>query len=134
LKELLALLSGLQGKSASDIDRSLERIDRVIDGGPYNPKEIGSHSGPVTAEQLYVNTKVSDLVSKAEMEQEDYRLGARTDGSRMHLNVFFGPVKEYFGIRMSVLTFNTSVLVATILACFFALYFILRYQISVRGP
>ena len=134
LKELLALVSGLQGKSARDVDRSLRKIDAVIAGGPYNPKDIGSHSGPVTAEQLYVNTKVSDLVSKAEMEQEDYRLGARADGSRTHLNVFFGPVKEYFGIRMSVLLFNTWVLVATILACFFALYFILRYQISVRGP
>jgi hypothetical protein len=27
---------------------------------------------PVTAEQLYVNQKVSDLISNAEMEQSDY--------------------------------------------------------------
>ncbi len=127
LKELLALVSGLQGNSPSEIDRSLKQIDRVIDGAPYDPKVIHARSGPITADQLYVNTKVTDLVSKAEMEQSDYRIGKLQ-------NVFFGPVKEYFGIRMSVLIFNTGVLVATVLACFFALYFVLRYQISVRGP
>jgi hypothetical protein len=85
----------------------------------------------MTAEQIYVNQKVADLVSKAEMEQLDYRLD---EGRKNHLNVFFGPVKQYFGIRASVLAFNTGVLIVTTLASFLALYFILRYQISVRGP
>jgi len=131
LKELLALVSGLQGKSPGEIDRALGMIDRVIHGGPYDPKAIGAHSGPITAEQIYVNQKVTDLVSKAEMEQLDYRLD---EGRKKHLNVFFGPIKQYFGIRASVLLFNTGILLVTTLAGFFALYFILRYQISVRGP
>ncbi|MDD5199110.1 MAG: ATP-binding cassette domain-containing protein [Terrimicrobiaceae bacterium] len=131
LKELLALVSGLQGKSAAQIDQALGQIDRVIAGAPYDPKAIDAHSGPITAEQLYVNQKVTDLVSKAEMEQLDYRLD---ENRKSHLNVFFGPVKQYFGIRASVLTFNTGVLIVTTLAGFFALYFILRYQINVRGP
>ena len=131
LKELLALVSGLQGKSPAQIDQALGAIDRVIDGAPYDPKAIGSHSGPLTAEQIYVNQKVSDLVSKAEMEQLDYRLD---ESRKTHLNVFFGPIKQYFGIRASVLAFNTGVLIVTTLAGFLTLYFILRYQISVRGP
>ena len=131
LKELLALVSGLQGKSPAQIDQALGAIDRVIDGAPFDPKVIGAHSGPLTAEQIYVNQKVSDLVSKAEMEQLDYRLD---ESRKTHLNVFFGPIKQYFGIRASVLAFNTGVLIVTTLAGFLTLYFILRYQISVRGP
>jgi len=92
---------------------------------------IGAKAGPVTAEQLYVNQKVTDLVSKSEMEQADYRLG---EGKKNHLNVFFGPVKQYFGIRASVLTFNVGVLLVTTLGGFFILYFILRHQIGTRGP
>lgn len=131
LKELLALLSGLQGVDASEVDRSLRRIDAVIDGGPFDPSALISPNRGVSAEQIYVNQKVTDLVSKAEMEQFDYRLG---DGSKRHLNVFFGPVKEYIGIRASVLVFNVGVMLISTFVGFLALYFILRHQIQMRGP
>jgi hypothetical protein len=131
LKEILALVSGLQGQSPADIDRKLAQIDRVIDGAPFDPKVIDAQPGPVSAEQIYVNQKVTDLVSKAEMEQLDYRLDA---GRKQHMNVFFGPVKQYLGIRASVLVFNTGVMLVSTLAAFFALYFILRHQIRMRGP
>lgn len=128
LKDLLALVSGLRGKTPGAIDRSFQKVDRVIDGAPFDWKEIGTQKGPLTAEQLYVNRKVTDLVSKAEMEQFDYRNG------KEHLNVFFGPVKEYFGVRINVLVFNTGVLLVTTFACFLALYLILQRQIQLRGP
>jgi len=136
LKDMLALVSGLQGKTASEIDRSLAQINRVIAGAPYDPRTISAQSGAVTAEQLYVNQKVTDLVSKAEMAQLDYRLD---QGERNHPNVFFGPVKQYrwgdFEIRANVLVFNTGVLVFSTLAGFISLYFILRHQLRVRsGP
>jgi ABC transport system ATP-binding/permease protein len=129
LKELLALVSGLHGKTAGDIDRSFAQIDRVLDGGPFDSKAIGGHDGELTADQIYVNTKITDLVSKAEMEQYDYR---REKDGKAPLNVFFGPVKQYFGIRASVLTFNSAVLIFSTLGGFFILYFILRYQIGRR--
>ena len=47
-----------------------------------------------------MNQKVSDLISKAEMEQNDYRRGKKP-------NVFFGPEKRYFGFKIGVFTFNT---------------------------
>jgi hypothetical protein len=128
LKDVLALVSGLRGKTPGAIDRSFQKVDEVIDGAPFDPRNFGSQKGSLTAEQLYVNQKVTDLISKAEMEQFDYRHG------REHLNVFFGPVKEYFGVRVNVLIFNAGVLVVTTLACFFALYFILQRQIGLRGP
>lgn len=131
LKELLAMVSGLQGSSASDVDARLRRIDDVIAGGAFDPSQLVGQENTVSVEQMYVNQKVTDLVSKAEMEQSDYRLG---DGSKRHLNVFFGPVKEYFGIRSSVLTFNVGVMVVFTLSGFIALYYILRHQIRMRGP
>ena len=72
-----------------------------------------------------MNQKVTDLISKAEMEQSDYR-------ENRHLNVFFGPLKQYFGIRAGILWFNTIVLVASTLSLFFVLYLILRSQIRMR--
>lgn len=125
LKEMLVILSGLEGDSPRDVDRKLRAADRVLAGAPLERAVFIDARQGVTAEQLYVNQKITDLVSKAEMEQTDYR-------ETRHLNVFFGPVKEYFGIRAGVLWFNSGVLLLSTLAIFFALYFILRYQIRMR--
>jgi len=80
--------------------------------------------GPITAEQIYVNQKVSDLISKAEMEQNDYRRGKKP-------NVFFGLQKRYFGISIGVFTFNTVVLIASMLGLLVLLHWILRKQLEV---
>ena len=81
--------------------------------------------GPVTAEVLYVNQKVSDLISNAEMEQSDYRRGGK-------LNVFFGQEKRYLGMKVNVFIFNTIVLIASTLALLGILHWILRRQLEVR--
>jgi polyhydroxyalkanoate synthesis regulator phasin len=125
LKEALAVLSGLEASSMDQINRAFQRIDKVIDGAPFNPGKFDNLGSGLSAEQLYVNQKVTDLVSKAEMEQSDYR-------ENRHLNVFFGPMKEYLGIRAGILWFNTGVLLASTLFLFFVLYLILRSQIRMR--
>ncbi len=122
LKDLLAILSGLEAKTPADLDKRIERIDRVIGGGPFSREQLVGREGGVTAEQLYTNQKILDLVSKAEMEQDDYR-------KSRHPNVFFGPVKHYFGLRIPLLWFNASVMILTSWIMFFILYFILRRQI-----
>ena len=81
--------------------------------------------GPVTAEQLYVNQKISDLISNAEMEQNDYRRGGKP-------NVFFGVDKRFFGVKFGVFAFNTSVLVGSTIALLGLLHWILRRQLEVR--
>ena len=125
LKEALAVLSGLEASSSDQINRAFRRIDKVIGGAPFNPEKFDNLGSGVSAEQLYVNQKVTDLISKAEMEQSDYR-------ERRHLNVFFGPVKEYLGLRAGILWFNTLILIASTLFLFFVLYLILRSQIRMR--
>ncbi len=126
LKEVLAVLSGLEAKSAQDLDRYLKKIDKVLNRKwSFDPKDFREAKGDVTAEQIYVNQKVSDLISNAEMEQSDYRRGTRP-------NVFFGAEKRYLGAKVSVFAFNTGVLIGSTLALLAFLYWILRRQLEVR--
>ncbi|GAT33398.1 ABC-type multidrug transport system, ATPase component [Terrimicrobium sacchariphilum] len=129
LKDLLAIVSGLQGKNAKDIDRKLREVDNVIRGGPLDRAKFRGREKGVTAEQIYINQKVTDLISKAEMEQTDYR---NDMPGRRHLNVFFGPVKEYLGIKVNMIWFNIGVLTLSTLVLFFALFLILNHQIRTR--
>lgn len=126
LKELLAILSGLEAPTTDDLDHRMTLIDRVINGAPLDRALIVSPTGgSVTAEQLYTNQKIIDLVSKAEMEQADYR-------DMHHPNVFFGPVKYYWGITFNILAFNIGVLLLSTGGIFWMLYGILRRQIKIR--
>ena len=126
LKEILAVLSGLEAKSADDLDRYLKKIDYVLNRKrSFDPKDFREAKGEITAEQIYVNQKVSDLISNAEMEQSDYRRGTRP-------NVFFGAEKRYLGARISVFTFNTIVLIGSTVGLLGLLYWILRRQLEVR--
>ena len=126
LKDVLALLSGLEGRSAKEIDHYLKLVDPVIAGKQkFDGSLVRDAKGPITAEQLYVNQKVSDLISKAEMEQNDYRRGKKP-------NVFFGLQKRYFGFKFGVFTFDTSVLIASMLGLLVLLHWILRKQLEVR--
>jgi ABC-type transport system involved in cytochrome c biogenesis permease component len=125
LKDTLALLSGLEAATPGQLRAALRRIDDIINGAPFKPSRFTKFGTGLTAEQVYVNQKITDLVSKAEMEQSDYR-------ENRHLNVFFGPVKEYFGLKIGILWFNTSVLILSTLTLFAALGVILRKQIRMR--
>jgi len=126
LKDVLALLSGLEGPSARDVDRYLKLVDPVIAGKQRFDRSLFKDAkGPVTADQLYVNQKVSDLLSRAEMEQNDYRRGNKP-------NVFFGLEKRYFGITFGVFTFDTAVLVVSMFVLLVMLHWILRKQLEVR--
>ena len=125
LKDTLALLSGLEAATPGQLRAALRRIDDIINGEPFKPIRFTKFGTGLTAEQIYVNQKITDLVSKAEMEQSDYR-------ENRHLNVFFGPTKEYLGIKIGILWFNTSVLILSTLTLFAALGVILRKQIRMR--
>jgi ABC transport system ATP-binding/permease protein len=125
LKETLALLSGLEAKSVGELDRYLGLVDQILDRKrPFDRALFKGATGPITAEQIYVNQKVSDLISNAEMEQSDYRRGNRP-------NVFFGAQKHYFGINISAFVFNTTILIVSTLGLLTLLHWILRKQLEV---
>jgi len=126
LKETLAVLSGLEAKSASEIDHYLGLLDQILDRKrPFDRALFKDAAGPVTAEQVYTNQKVSDLISNAEMEQSDYRRGSRP-------NVFFGAEKRYLGINVSIFVFNTIILIGSTFGLLGLLHWILRRQLEVR--
>ncbi len=126
LKEALAVLSGLEASSPGELDRYLGLIDQVLDRKkPFDRTAFKNASGPITAEQLYVNQKVSDLISNAEMEQADYRRGT-------HPNVFFGAQKNYLGLKVNVFAFNTLVLILSTFGLLAILHWILHRQLQVR--
>jgi ABC-type multidrug transport system ATPase subunit len=133
LKDTLALLSGMEAQNPREIEKRLKRVDEIIDGKPLDAGGLKSKPG-VTAERLYSNQKVTDLVAKAETEQNDYR--------RMRaINVFFSPEKHYdlyfFGhyymVRVSVLTYATGVLVGSSLLLMAGLYGVLKRQLRTKG-
>ena len=132
LKDTLAMLSGLESGSETEIAKRLKRVDKIIDGGPLDASGLRSRTTGFTAERLFTNQKVNDLVSKAETEQSDYR---RTDekGHLRLVNVFFGPLKRALGVTMSVFAFNALVLIGTSVFQLVILYALLRRQLRTRG-
>ena len=137
LKDALAFLSGLESVTPEDVDRRLHNLDKFIAGGPLDQTAIRSRRGPFTAERLYVNNKITDLVSKAETDQSDYRRMRRQNQEPPYINVFFGPQKYFrFGDRdnapefkCSMLAFNTVVLVCFSMFTLGLLHFTLRRQL-----
>ncbi|MDQ3620949.1 MAG: ATP-binding cassette domain-containing protein [Verrucomicrobiota bacterium] len=135
LKDTLALLSGLEAESVSEIIKRLRRVDRVIAGRTLSPGGLRSRMGGITAEHLFTNQKVNDLVVKAETEQRDYR-----HRPTQAINVFFGPEKQldarWLGrtapLRIDVYTFNVAVLTLSSLALLVGLYFIVKRQLRTR--
>ncbi len=123
LKEMLAALSGLEAPTAKGIDRDMLAIDRQSNGPLIENFQLPVRGNGVSAEQLYVNQKVSDLVSKAEMEQTDYRSNAR------QRNIFFGLRKYLFGRPVGVHLFNSTVLLVFALLVLGMLHGTLRRQL-----
>ncbi len=126
-KELLAALSGLEGRASGSVDRRLRIIDsfagKSLQGAPvFEPDPNLKPGQGVTAELLYVNQKISDLVSKAEMEQVDYRAGRDR-------SVFFSPTKFIFGRQVHVLVLNALVLLGISAQAIAILYVVLWRQL-----
>jgi hypothetical protein len=132
LKETLAGLSSLEAESARDLDRRFRYVDDVLQGQRYNPRAFKTRNTGVNCDQLYTNQKVNDVVTKAEVEQSDYRRSYR-------VNVFFSPEKHHFyetfrskdfGWSGTVWVRNGFILVATSLIQLALLRAILKRKLS----
>ncbi len=129
VKETLALLSALESDSSVGVGKRLERVDKVLAGRTLKRDELRSKAGGVTAERLYVNQKITDLVSKAESEQMDYRR-EKPGQVPPFITVFFGPQKVYFNRHVSAFIINTLMLVAFAATSLGVLHWSLRRQLS----
>jgi len=126
LKDTLAFLSGLESETPGDIDRRLRRADQVIQNPMESPRRIPSTRTGYTADRLYVNQKIADLVAKSEIEQNDYRQAEP-------INVFFGRTKRIAGTDISLFAFNGAVLTLFVLALLGTLHGVLLRQLRTRG-
>ena len=125
LKDALARLSGISARSPKSIDAQLSEMDRVLGGAEIKLHRSERRENHLTADQVYVNQKILDLVSKAETEQADYR---RT-GS---INVFFGPKQVWLGREFSVFNVNFLILHSSAIVLLFLLYLSLRGQLRIK--
>jgi len=125
-KRALAVVSGLYGRRADEVSDTLLEITRATLEGTLDQRLVDQamelRKG-TSAEEIYVNRKVLDLLTKAEMEREDYR---RDQG----VNVFFGTVKRYFQMDFSTLWINGIVILFTLAGIITALEIALRRQLT----
>lgn len=128
LKEALAMVSGLEERNADAVERRLERImdevkNRSFDRANFPPKSYPPDTPLSTAEEIYQNKKILDLVHKAEFERTDIR----NKGYRP--NVFFGKRKQYFGEEHNTLLADAIVLSVFTVVPLIGAYIALRRQL-----
>ncbi|MCX6857231.1 MAG: ABC transporter permease [Verrucomicrobia bacterium] len=125
-KQGLAVVSGLYAKDKAQAASKLIEIRDAAIRGKVTPQLLKSaleQQDGVSAEEVYVNRKVLDLVTKAEMEREDYR-------RKRSPNVFFGTTKRYFGTEFSTLWINGLVIFFSIALIIAAVELSLRRQLT----
>ncbi|MBV6500588.1 MAG: Vitamin B12 import ATP-binding protein BtuD [Prosthecobacter sp.] len=125
-KQALAVVSGLYARDADEAVGLLNRIRAASIRGRLDARllnEALERQDGVSAEEVYVNRKVLDLVTKAEMEREDYR-------RKRSPNVFFGTVKRYFGTEFGTLWINGLVILFSIAFIFTVVELNLRRQLT----
>jgi len=125
-KQALAAVSGLYGRRGSEVAALLLQVRTAAIEGKLNPELISGAMAlrkGTNAEEIYVNRKVLDLVTKAEMEREDYR-------HNIGPNVFFGTVKRYFGTDFNTLWINGMVIFLSLGVIVGSLEWSLRRQLT----
>ena len=118
------------------MDKRLGRVDKIITGRKPSLADFRARPPGVTADQLYSNQKIADMVAKAETEQNDYRRDYR-------INVFFSPEKYHFsfsildfnfkGIAMSIYFRNGATLLLSSAVLLVILWKVLRIQLRKTG-
>lgn len=103
-KQALSVLHGIRGTSPREVARQLEDIRQKLQQGRFDPEpyyeiQHAPDTKTYSVGELYLNTKVQDLFTRAEVEREDYR---RKDNPP---NVFFGAERQY---RVPFLVENTQ--------------------------
>lgn len=125
-KQALAVVSGLYAKNADEAVELLNEVRSATIHGQLDAKLLKralEQQDGVSAEEVYVNRKVLDLVTKAEMEREDYR-------RKRSPNVFFGTSKRYFGTEFSTLWINGLVMLFIMVMILTGVQLSLRRQLT----
>ena len=133
VKEALVKVSGLEERNPNALYRRIRTIMDSVAAGRYDPAahEVRERDRVVSAESVFENQKIRDLVSKAEMERRDFR-------RKTPPNVFFGNEKRYtlrvsgftlIDLKTDTLSLNGTMIVLWILFPLLVLWLVLRRQL-----
>ena len=132
-KEALVKVSGLEERNADALYRRITNIMKAVAAGTFDPASHDAREKDrlVSAESVFENQKIRDLVNKADMERRDFR-------RKTQPNVFFGNEKRYtlrlFGftlidLKTDTLSLNGTMIVLWILFPLMILWLVLRRQL-----
>ncbi|MFV1994125.1 MAG: ATP-binding cassette domain-containing protein [Verrucomicrobiales bacterium] len=133
-KEALTLAFGIGGASPGKVLSQIREIRRSLEQGIFDPENFyPEEDAPFSAETLYLNGKILDLVNIAEAERTDYRYAKEAPDAlpdEVFPNVFFGTRKRYFGIAAGTLYFNALMMGVFTIVGLIPLHYGLRRQIT----
>ncbi len=137
-KQALSIIHGIKAESPRAIARLLARIRSELEQGTFNPDayyELPVPEGKAfTVRELYLNNKVQDLFTRAEVEREDYRKKENPPnvffGSASTLRFPAGSSQPWFSFTVKTLTLNFLAMSAFVVVAFFALRHTLKRQLS----
>lgn len=137
LKQALAVVHGLDGANPREVAKNLQRIRAELANGTFDPEPFyqsaPSAEARTTATSLYLNEKVQDLFTRAEVERQDYRLSGDPP------NIFFGKEKSLrfpsnsetplLHVRFETLNLNLLAMVTFVFGAFISLHLALGRQL-----
>lgn len=92
-KQALSVIHGIKAGSPGEVSKTLARIRRDLEAGTFDPEPYYETSETkektYSVGELYLNSKVQDLFTRAEVEREDYRRKLSPP------NVFFGAERQF---------------------------------------
>ncbi|MBN77556.1 MAG: hypothetical protein CMO36_05015, partial [Verrucomicrobiaceae bacterium] len=126
-KEAYTLLFGIKAKDSNEMTKLIEKINNSLKGNTFNDQDYFV-DGDLSSTELFLNNKVNDLITAAEIEIEDYRNYSNQDDSKP--NVFLAKEKTFVGRDINTINFNFWVLSLFIIISMILTGTVLRKKIN----
>ena len=126
-KEAYTLLFGIKAKDSNEMTKLIEKINTSLKGNTFNDQDY-LVDGDLSSTELFLNNKVNDLITAAEIEIEDYRNYSNKDDSKP--NVFLAKEKTFVGRDINTINFNFWVLSLFIIISMILTGTVLRKKIN----
>ena len=126
-KEAYTLLFGIKAKDSNEMTKLIEKINNSLKGNTFNAQDYFV-DGDLSSTELFLNNKVNDLITAAEIEIEDYRNYTNNNSSKP--NIFLAKEKTFGGRDFSTTNFNFWVLSLFIIISMILTGTVLRKKIN----
>ena len=123
-KDAYTLLFGLKAKNFNELTDLINQITESLSQKKFDANDY-LIDGELSASQAFLNSKVKDLVTLAEIETEDYR----NDSEEKKPTVFLGKAKHIFGSTFNTISLNFFVMCLFILSLLTLTGLILRRKL-----